>query len=406
MDTSEPTLTTEIDRGRGDSPFNAASIDLKEEVMHTEVPELDRLPVVPGPTKKKLTDQQCVNYRAHRESLIRWMLVVGKNPSKGKGYAFTTTQKRCHHTDLFYRWVWEQIGQYTTAVTQEHADKYIQHLMFRDIGDSNRQNVAKSLKMLFRWRAWMFDEDTADWESPIDFSEGDTTSTPRDYLTKPERRLIREAALEYGRVPHYCSLTPDERAEWKRVLARRYGMPADEVNREVFERANGWKIPSLVWTSLDAGLRPMEVERASTQWVDEENNVLRIPTDDSVKNFDYWRVSVRNDTARALALWQEERALIDKYTDTDELWLTRHRNPYQSTSLADLLRQLCEIANIEYADRSMTWYTIRHSVGTYMTREEGLAATKDQLRHHSVKTTMKYDQAPIEDRREALEKIG
>ena len=51
-------------------------------------------------------------------------------------------------------------------------------------------------------------------------------------------------------------------------------------------------------------------------------------------------------------------------------------------------------------------YAIRHSVGTYMTREEDLAATKAQLRHKSVRTTMKYDAAPVEDRREALDRMG
>jgi integrase len=54
----------------------------------------------------------------------------------------------------------------------------------------------------------------------------------------------------------------------------------------------------------------------------------------------------------------------------------------------------------------MSWYSIRHSVGTYMAREEGLAAAQAQLRHKSVETTMKYDQVPVEDRRDALDRMG
>jgi len=82
------------------------------------------------------------------------------------------------------------------------------------------------------------------------------------------------------------------------------------------------EIPSLTWTSLDAGLRPAEVERARVQWVDAENNVLRIPTEDSVKNFDYWRVSIRNDTAEALSKWIEEREVItNTITPTAFDWL-------------------------------------------------------------------------------------
>lgn len=41
-----------------------------------------------------------------------------------------------------------------------------------------------------------------------------------------------------------------------------------------------------------------------------------------------------------------------------------------------------------------------------MARKEGLAAAQAQLRHKSEKTIMKYDQAPIEDRKDALNKIG
>lgn len=46
------------------------------------------------------------------------------------------------------------------------------------------------------------------------------------------------------------------------------------------------------------------------------------------------------------------------------------------------------------------------SVGTAMTQERGLAAAQAQLRHKSEKTTMKYGQVPVKDRREALDKIG
>ena len=54
-----------------------------------------------------------------------------------------------------------------------------------------------------------------------------------------------------------------------------------------------------------------------------------------------------------------------------------------------LLHRLCEIADIPVENRQMSWYTIRHSVGTYMTREEDLAAAQAQLRHTSEQTTMK-----------------
>ena len=178
------------------------------------------------------------------------------------------------------------------------------------------------------------------------------------------------------------------------------------MTKQDWERANGWKIPSLVWTSLDAGLRPIEVGRATVNWVDTENAVLRIPKDESTKNRENWIVGVTDRTATALKRWLKERELHDPYPTTDTLWLTREGNPYTSQSLIYVLKRLCGIAGIATENRKMSWYAIRHSVGTYMTREEDLAAAQAQLRHKSPETTMRYDQTPVEDRRDALDRMG
>jgi site-specific recombinase XerD len=94
------------------------------------------------------------------------------------------------------------------------------------------------------------------------------------------------------------------------------------------------------------------------------------------------------------------------YDGTDTLWLTREGNTYSSPSLNYVLERLCEKAGIPTQGRKMSWYSIRHSVGTYMTREEDLAAAQAQLRHKSETTTMKYDQTPPEDRKDALDRMG
>jgi hypothetical protein len=54
----------------------------------------------------------------------------------------------------------------------------------------------------------------------------------------------------------------------------------------------------------------------------------------------------------------------------------------------------------------MSWYTIRNSVETFMAKERDLATAKAQLRHRNAKTTMKYDQVPVEDRRDAIDRMG
>ena len=107
-----------------------------------------------------------------------------------------------------------------------------------------------------------------------------------------------------------------------------------------------------------------------------------------------------------LRQWLHERAVYDLYEDSDRIWLTRHGNPYGSGSLKYVLERLADIACIDTEDRKLSWYAIRHSVGTYMTREEGIAAAQTQLRHRSPETTMKYDQTPTEDRRDALDRMG
>ena len=77
-----------------------------------------------------------------------------------------------------------------------------------------------------------------------------------------------------------------------------------------------------------------------------------------------------------LERWLRERDMYDKYDDTGKLWLTREGTPYSTSSLGYLIKRLCGEAGISTETRKVTWYSIRHSVGTYMTREEDLAAAQ------------------------------
>ena len=364
--------------------------------------ERHAITLVPTDATDRLNERQWTDYREHRESLVNWMLNFGKNPDKADGYAFDTVRRRSHDLDKFYRWVWDDRDGYTTQMTHDDADAYSRHLVYEDYSDSHKHNTQKALKMYFRWR-----DDVGEWTPDVSFVASNSTRTqPRDYLTREERRRVREASLEYGSVPSPHHLDAVEREQWKIHLAQRFRKPTTEISPEDFDRANGFKIPSLVSTSLDAGLRPIEVGRARTYWVDTDNAVLRIPAEDASKGDDNWVVSLRERTATMLERWLNERTLYDKYEDTDRLWLTRECQPYSSRSLKYLLQQLCDTADIATEDRQLTWYAIRHSVGTYMAREEGLEAAASQLRHKNVQTTRKYDAAPVEDRRNALDKMG
>lgn len=357
---------------------------------------------VPRKNADVLTDKQEADYRVKRESFIEWLEIWGKNPQKVEGYSEYTIKDTADRTARFDRWVWNQEEEYTEP-TQIHADRYVAHLAKSDLSNSHKGNERDAITRFFNWKHHKFGEDK--WESPIPFSSGGTHN-PQDYLTKEERKKIREAALNYGSIPDYNSVTPSQRKKLKRHVAQILRIPLEEITPDHWKQVNRWKYTSMTWTSLDAGLRPVEIRRAKVGWVDVGNQVLRIPKQESSKNEDNWTVSITSRTAEGLKNWLDERASHELYEHTDALWLTREGNPYQSKDLQNLLHNLCDNAGIDYTYRKMSWYSIRHSVGTYMSHERGLAAAQAQLRHRSVQTTMKYDQAPVEDRREALDRMG
>lgn len=322
------------------------------------------------------------------------MLSLGKEPKRAIGYASSTAIRRAHSVDVFYRWVWDKRG-YTIDVHHDDADEYCLELAQADYSESHRANTQKALRTLFRWKG---DE----WNPEIRFTESTTTMAPREFLTRDERKSIREASLEYGTVPSPSHLDEEERQAWKSHLAIRLRKPVDEITYSDFKRVNGFEIPSLVYTSLDAGLRPAEVGQARVSWVDVENGMLRVPADDSVKNRDYWYVALSSRTVDMLTQWINERELYDKYQDSDRLWLTRESRSHSYRTLGYLLNNLCDLAGIDTQNRNITWYAVRHSIGTLMTNERGLKAAASQLRRKTLPT--RYDQAPIEDRQDVLDR--
>ncbi|WP_218780644.1 tyrosine-type recombinase/integrase [Halorarum halophilum] len=338
--------------------------------------------IVPTPNEELLTEKEQLDYYEYRKSFLTWLLKFGKNPEMAKGYSPYTVYATGYRSAAFDRWVWDHNGGYKAPPTEEDATVFMDEVALSDDSDCMK---GKKLEMLRRYSKWLSEQHGQDqWAFPWKFKSGGGNNQPRDFLSVDERRAIRQAALGLDGNPAYG-------VEDKDALAVTDG---------------SWKFTSIVWTSLDAALRPVEVGRAKVGWVDPDNGVLRIPIEESSKNDGNWTVSVTDRTATALKRWLEERASHPRYEDTDALWLTRHGNRYGANELRRLLHGLCDRAGIDYEHRQMSWYTIRHSVGTYMTKERDLAATKAQLRHKCPKTTMKYDQVPVEDRRDALDRMG
>lgn len=251
---------------------------------------IDDIVLVTEAVEAVLNQRQLMDYRNHREKLIRWMLTLGKDPDRADGYAWDTARQRAYRLDKFYRWVWDREGGYTLSITTDHADAYSKHLAYQDHSTSHKATIQKALKTLFKFQR--FEQGTdVEWDPVVTFTDTGGTHQPRDFLTRAERRLLKEAALEYGSIPNYNSLTPAERDRWKVHLAQRFEKPKAEISKQDWTRANGWKYPSIVWVSMDAGLRPKEVGRARLTWLDLENAMLRIPKGDSTKNEGNWNVS-------------------------------------------------------------------------------------------------------------------
>jgi len=370
--------------------------------MKNEREKIDGVVLIPKPTEEYLNQRQLEDYRAYRADMVRWMLNLGKNPDKVEGYAVDTVKQRAYRIDQFYRWIWEQGDGYTLKATTDLADKYSKELAYEDHSQTHKAQAQKSIKTLFKYRNFEKDA-TIDWDPSISFSNGGAnTHNIRDFLTDDERRRIKQAVLEYGSIPHYNSVDPHERDTWNAHLAQRYEKPKSEITKQDWERANGWKYPSIIYTSMDAGFRPKEVGRAQLHWLDLENNLLRIPKEDSTKNTDNWHVALSDRTASILRKWLSEREQYDRYAGSDHVWLTKYGNPYESASLNRLLRKLCEEADIPTKNRDISWYSIRHSVGTKMSREHGPSAVQQQLRQKSQAMAVRYDQAPVEDRQEVV----
>lgn len=75
------------------------------------------------PTQDVLSSREETDYKTFKESLIRWLEKLGKDPQYGKGYAKETVRQTSTRVDRFYRQVWA-INGYTTTVTADHAEAY------------------------------------------------------------------------------------------------------------------------------------------------------------------------------------------------------------------------------------------------------------------------------------------
>lgn len=355
-----------------------------------------------GPRLKILVEQDLRDFRSFMRS-------KGKSPHKGEGLAKKTTENYLSRFDQLLRAAWALEGEKTYPITHEIADRLEEALQQDQIVRSNEEPYSQSSKRKFqntleKYFEYRSKSGGESWDPTYQFEESASRET--DYFRRDERPKLREVALEIDQLPHYSSVDPGERDRIKQYLAQKTGLPKKKITRDVWNaHRESLKIPSLVFTALDAALRPIEVEESTTDWMRLDIQELHIPKDDSAKGRENWKVALTAATTRINKQWLKQRSSLPKYDGRDEIWLNRQANPYNSKTLNELLTRLLQQTDIQTDNRDLTWYSIRHSTGTYMTEEEGLGQAGDQLRHKSVNTTKRYHHSTVEARSNTLEDL-
>lgn len=358
-----------------------------------------------GEAREYLNPREEIAYKEHRRELAQWMLNLGKNPAKAEGYSYSTAKNRMNKLDLFYRWVWEDEQRYVQDLTPEHADAWMQYLARQDMKESTKCHYQKTVQTLFKWQREARNRDVT-WEPEIEYSDPSTAYQPREYLTQSDRQKMRQAAMSYGSVPHYNSMSPSERTRWKKYLAQRLQKPEEEIGKKDFLQANSFKYTSMIFTALDAGFRPIEIKRANIQWLDTDNGVLRIPEEESSKSRENWIVALKPETVSILKKWKRERAADEKYDGRDALWLTQYGNRYNKDSFRrSVFQKIAAEAGLDLDNRDLTPYSIRHSTATMIAKEADLATAAQQCRHKSKQTTQKYAHSSVDRQSDAVNKI-
>jgi integrase len=382
----------------------------------------DSLPAIPDPeaveidfplvSKRSRQDLEAFginiveDYRDFKEDVLTWLGTYGKNPESAEGLAATTLQSTHYKLETTFRWLWNVEGSYTTDFTPDHADRFIRLLdQSNGLLDSSVLHNAKVIKRFFKYTNHVRGTDY-DWEPEPELSQAN--GDERDYLRRAAFEPLYQAALEYSSVTSYHNpdLSAEERDRIRKYLSQRMSIPENEVGPEEFKKANSWKVPSMIAVTLDTGLRPIEVGRAKVDWVNLQSNELNIPKEESTKNEAHWNCTIKERTAKVLKRWLDERDSYEKYDGQDELWLTKTGTRYSSKSCNYILKRLIEHGDVPIPDhKHITWYSLRHGTATYWANHVGPHHAKEQLRHRSINSTMKYLHSDAETRGKAVEQI-
>lgn len=351
----------------------------------------------------KINLRERISLKTERQNFIDWLRESGKNPKKSIGYGESSIENFARRLHQIQKWVWEKEGFFMSTLPERYADEFVEDLNADKITKEDGEPYAEAskrkfndvLKAYYRWKS--DSKDYSPWQPPIQFWDNGPTEKI-DFFTLREIQQLQSAALNYQCPPTYDNLTPEERDAWKVIISQSEGIPKSDVTPNHFKKLQRqWKIPSLIWTTVDTGLRPCEIERFRTDWLRLQKNEIHIPKQYSAKNDEAWSIAIRDETAKYLQKWLMQRAELPAYSNTDKLWLNQHQNSYSSRNLNYMLRNLLNDAGIDGTNRKIVWYSFRHTLGEHLYDESSQVTTATQLRHKDISSVQNYAR-PVPDR--------
>lgn len=376
---------------------------------HTEDNRIE-VPKISDTLVKQVDDKRISLQDVYR-SFYEWMRERGMSHHKEDGLAKSTADNYFDRLDQLHRMIISLFEVEDTTITPDHADELLLLLARdtitksngEDYGRSAKRKFSNTLKKYFEWRYYT-DDLEFEWKPRINFSDGSHTQAAE--FSYEEIGRLFEAAKSYGTLPSYYDTSPEKRERINGLVAQRLSKPKEEVVRDDWREADfSSKIWSLISVSYDAGLTPIEIKHAKVSWYKPEQQILKIPTEFASKDRKKEKISLSDESHESMSIWIRERRHLQKYDGTNNIWLNRDGNPYRSSSLCNLIRNLCEEAEIPTEGRAVRWYSLRHSIGRQMKSDGSLVQTNDQLRHDTLETTqLTYGTSAIEERIETLNK--
>ena len=337
-----------------------------------------------------LTNLKLQVYADNRTEFLEYLRTRGKNPERFEGYAESSVPAISRRVHQVFEFIWKE--ETTLELTPQYADSFVDALVRDEFtrSDGDAYSEGSKRKFVDALEAWVEWRDI-EWEPSVTFQD-EPAKDAADPFTKDELRLLWETALEYKNIPDYSNLSSEDRESWKIYLSQELGKPKIEISPSDWDRVNQcWHVPSLIRTTRSSAWRPCEICILKIQWYDPQRRVITIPAEYAAKNDVPWEQQLTDQGAHSMNRWLEQRSCQEKYEGRDEIWLNREGNPYNSGSLNRLLNNLVEAAGINNHNRKLTWYSFRHSKGTYVFEETGsLKMVATALRQTSTQAAARY----------------